>query len=117
MLEGANIIWATSVRQFGSLLVLIPITLLRKDRAKTWRVFIPNPSWRYCLPGAILGSYVALILWIAGMKMIPAGKAAILNQTSTVYILILATLVLGEPFGFRKLFAALLALSGVLLVL
>ena len=35
--------------------------------------FISGADWKYSLPGAILGSYVALILWIAGMKLIPAG--------------------------------------------
>ncbi len=117
VLEGANVLWATSVRQFGSLAVLIPITLIRRDRAEIWRVFIPSPDWRYSLPGTILGSYFALILWLAGMKMIPAGKAALLNQTSTIYVLLLASFILKEPFGKRKGLAALLAICGVLLVL
>ncbi len=117
VLAGANVIWATSVRQFGSLLALIPVTLLQKDRVKIWSVFIPSQSWKYSLPGTILGSYLALILWIAGMKMIPAGKAAILNQSSTIYILLLATLILKEPFGVRKGIAAVLSITGVLLVL
>ncbi len=117
VLSGANVIWATAVRQFGSLLVLIPASLIRKDRKKIWSVFKPGPSWKYSLPGTILGSYLALILWIAGMKMIPAGKAAILNQSSTIYILILATVILKEPFGVRKAAAAALSISGVLLVL
>lgn len=117
VLDGANVIWATAVRQFGSLLVLVPIALLHKNRAEIWSVFIPSASWKYSLPGTILGSYVALILWIAGMKFIPAGKAAILNQSSTIYILLLATILLKEPFGVRKALAAILSISGVLLVL
>ncbi len=117
VLDGANVLWATSVRQLGSLAVLIPVTLMRKDRVATWKVFIPNATWKYSLPGTILGSYAALLLWIAGMKMIPAGKAAILNQTSTIYLLLLATFLLKEPFGRRKALAAVLALIGVLLVL
>lgn len=117
VLEGANVLWATSIRQFGSLLVLIPITLMRRDRAKIWSVFIPTKVWKYSLPGTILGSYGALILWIAGMKLIPAGKAALLNQTSTIYLLILASLLLKESFGKRKALAALLSIAGVLLVL
>jgi drug/metabolite transporter (DMT)-like permease len=117
VLDDANVLWATSIRQLGSLAVLIPVTLLRKDRAKTWRVFVPSPSWKYSLPGTILGSYAALIMWITAMKLIPASKAAILNQTSTIYILLLATFILKEPFGIRKAMAALLAICGVLLVI
>ncbi len=117
VLEGANVLWATSIRQFGSLLVLVPFTLMRSDRAKIWSVFKPSPVWKYSLPGTILGSYVALILWIAGMKMIPAGKAALLNQTSTIYLLVFATIFLKEPFGRRKAMAAALSIGGVFLVL
>lgn len=117
VLDDANVIWATAIRQFGALVVLVPMAFLRKDKRKIWGVFLPNSSWKYSLPGTILGSYVALILWIAGMKMIPAGKAAILNQSSTIYILLLATIILKEPFGLRKGIAAVLSIAGVLLVL
>ncbi|MCP4293162.1 MAG: DMT family transporter [bacterium] len=117
VLDGANVLWATSIRQFGSLLVLIPITLIRKDRKKIWGVFIPAAHWKFSLPGTLLGSYFALLLWIAGMKLLPAGKAALLNQTSTIYLLILATIVLKEPFGRRKALSASLAVIGVFLVL
>ena len=61
------------------------------------------------LPGAVLGSFVALLLWLAGMKYATAGVAAMLNQTSTIYILVLASLFLREPFTRRKLAAAMLA--------
>ncbi len=64
----------------------------------------------------MLGSYLALIFWIAGMKYSQVGVAAILNQSSTIYILILAALVLGEPFTRRKLVASVLAVAGILLV-
>jgi drug/metabolite transporter (DMT)-like permease len=105
------------MRQYGSLLVLIPVTLAHPDRRRLWGVFRPQRSWLFSLPGTALGSFVALLLWIAGMKYIPAGKAAILNQTSTIYLLLLATLLLKEPFTRRKILAAGLAFSGVLLVL
>ncbi len=116
VLERSDIIWATSVRQFGSLLALIPVTLVLPQRKRYWSALKPNPSWRYSLPGTILGSYLALLFWIAGMKLTKAGTAAILNQTSTIYILILASVFLKEPFTRRKALAATLALLGILLV-
>ena len=41
------------------------------------------------------------------------GVAAILNQSSTIYILILAAIFLKEPFTRRKLVASLVALAGI----
>ncbi len=117
VLERSDVIWATSVRQLGSLLVLIPVSLALPGRAERFAVFLPHRGWRFAIPGTILGSYLALTLWIAGMKYIDTGKAAILNQTSTVYILIFASLFLKEPFGLKKAIALVLALIGVAFVL
>jgi drug/metabolite transporter (DMT)-like permease len=117
VLERTDVLWATAVRQIGALAALLPVALLLPRRRNRFAVFRPSQAWRYTLPGTFLGSYLALLLWIGGMKLAPAGTAAILNQTSTVYILVLASIVLKEPFTRRKLLAAILALAGVLLVL
>ena len=42
--------------------------------------------------------------------------AAALNQTSTIFALILAALILKEPFIRRKFVSTILALTGVMLV-
>jgi drug/metabolite transporter (DMT)-like permease len=117
VLNHADVVWATSVRQFGSLLVLVPVTLVHPERRRLWGVFRPNRAWRFSLPGTFLGSFLALLFWIGGMKLTTAGTAAILNQTSTIYILILASVFLGEPFGWRRTLSAVLALTGILMVI
>lgn len=116
-LEGADVVWATAVRQVGALAVLLPAALLVPGRRERLRALKPGPGWRYAIPGTVLGSYVALILWIAGMKHTAVGKAAVLNQTSTIYTLVLASLLLGEKFTRRTALAACLALAGVVLVM
>ncbi len=117
VLERHDVVWSTTVRQLGALAVLVPAAAVVPDRRRVWAVFRPRAVWRYSLPGTVMGSYLALLFWIAGMKYTRVGIAAILNQTSTIYILILATVVLHEPFTRRKALAAGLALGGVLLVL
>ena len=56
------------------------------------------------------------MFWLAGMKYTQAGIAAILNQTSSIHILIFASLFLHEPFTRQKFFSACLAIAGVVLV-
>jgi drug/metabolite transporter (DMT)-like permease len=68
------------------------------------------------LPATLLGSYIALLAWIAGMKYTLVGIAAILNQTSTIFILLFASLLLQEPVTRRKIIASVLAIAGILLV-
>jgi drug/metabolite transporter (DMT)-like permease len=117
VLERSDVLWATTVRQLASLVVLVPAVLAHPRRRQYLGVFRPQASWRFSVPGTLLGSYTALLFWIAGMKHTQAGTAAVLNQTSTVHILLFASLFLGERFTRRKALAAMLALAGVVLVL
>jgi len=116
VLERHPVIWATSVRQVACVLAMIPVALLSPHRRRYFSVFRPAASWRFSLPGTLLGSCLALLFWIAGMKYTQAGAAAILNQTSTIYVLLFATLFLKEPFTLRKLAAAAMAVAGILMV-
>ncbi len=116
VLEHQPILWATAVRQLGALVVMIPIVLLSPRRRVWLDVFRPRRDWRFTMTGTLMGSYFALIFWLAGLKLTTAGTAAILNQTSTIYVLILATVILKESFTKRKVVATGMAVSGILVV-
>ncbi len=116
VLNRSPVLWATTVRQVGSLVVLLGMAAISRQRRTHFAVYRPSHGWRFMLPGAALGSYLALILWIASMKYSLASIAAVLTQTSTIFILILAAIFLRERFSGRKLIAAGLAVIGVLLI-
>ncbi len=116
VLSRSPVLWATTVRQLGALVVLAMVALVVPGARGAFAVFRPVRAWRYSLTGAFLGSYVALVLWIAGMKYTTASVAAILNQTSIVFIVVMASLFLREPFTRRKALAVLLAIAGILVV-
>ena len=116
VLEHCPVIWATSMRQVGALLVMAPIGLLLPGRREHFRPFRPHRQWRLLLPSAFLGSYLSVSLWIAGMKYAKAGSAAILNQSSSIFVLVFASLFLKERFTGRKVLASALALGGILMV-
>jgi drug/metabolite transporter (DMT)-like permease len=116
VLNRSPVIWATAMRQVGSLIALVPMALISPRRRAVFGAFLPSASWRCSVPATLLGSYLALMAWIAGMKYTLTGIAAVLNQTSTVFILLLASVFLGEPVTRRKMVAAALAFAGILLV-
>jgi drug/metabolite transporter (DMT)-like permease len=116
VLDHSPVIWATAVRQCGAFVVLLLMAVTSPRRREHFSVYRPAESWRFMLPGSALGSYVALILWIAGFKYTLASLAAILTQTTTIFILLLAVIFLHERMTPRKLLAAALALAGVLLI-
>jgi len=110
------ILWAAAFRQgvaAAVLLVWAVISPHRREYLSAWR---PSSAWRVMVPATLLGSYLALTLWIAGMKYTLASVAGILGQSSTLWILVFSVLFLRERFSRRKALAAVLALAGVLLV-
>jgi len=116
VLDRSTLLWAATVRQVGCLAVMLPVALLSRRRAQILGALRPSSVWLHSLPGAVLGSYLGLICWIGGLKYTKVGVAAILNQSSTIYILILAAIFLKEPLTRRKLVASLVALAGIVLV-
>ena len=118
VLERHDVLFSTTVRLLGGLVALLALAFTTPERRQLARgAFRPNPAWRYAIPGAICGTYVSLLCWIAAFKYSPAGVAALLNQTSTLFIVLLAAKFLREPLTARVLVAVALALTGSVIVL
>jgi drug/metabolite transporter (DMT)-like permease len=116
VLDHSPVIWATTMRQIAALVVMLAYAGISPGRRRVLAVFRPSRRWKYSVPGTLLGSYLALMLWVAGMKYTKAGAAAILNQTSTIYVLLLATIFLKEPLTRRKIAASVIAIAGIVLI-
>ncbi len=116
VLDDVPVLWATTVRQVGAMAFMIVAALISPRRRAYLDTFRPRREWRFALPATILGSYFSLMLWLGGMKYTDASIAAILNQTSTIFVLIFASIFLHEAFTRRKFAAAFLAICGILLV-
>lgn len=117
VLNQTPVLWVTTMRQLGALGVMLPAAAISPHRREYVAVFRPVRTWRFTLTGTILGSCLALLFWIAGMKYTDASIAAILNQTTTIYMLVFASLFLKEKFTWRKALASLLALLGIGMVI
>jgi len=110
------LIWATTIRLAAGMVILLMLALASPKRRELFSVFRPCAAWRVSIPASVLGTYMALIFWIAGFKYAKASLAAALNQTSSIFAIILATIVLKEPFTLRKAISATMAIIGVLIV-
>ncbi len=116
VLEGFPLMWATTLRLAIGTFALAVWALVSSRRRELWAVFRPSTVWKASIPASILGTYVSLLLWMAGFKYTHASVAALLNQTSVVFAMVLATAVLKEDFGRRKLAAVVLTLAGAVVV-
>jgi drug/metabolite transporter (DMT)-like permease len=118
ILEKNDVITCTTVRLLGGTLGLaLYAACTRGGRRELVSTFAPRRAWRYAVPGAVMGTYVSMLLWIGAFKYAPAGVAALLNQTSTLFIVVLAAVFLRERITPRVMAAVALATAGTLLVL
>jgi drug/metabolite transporter (DMT)-like permease len=116
LLETLPVLWATWVRLAAGTLSLLPVIALHPQRRNLFASLGRRAYWRWAVPAAFFGTYVAMACWIGGMKLADVSRAALLNQLATFFIIVFATLFLREPFGWRRGVAVALALAGALLV-
>lgn len=117
VLDGFPLVWAALIRLLAGTLALAAVALLSPARKKLWSIFRPSPDWKTALPGALVGTYLAYMFWLAGFKYADASINAILNQTTVIFAIILATVIVKERMTRRKALAVALAVLGVAVVL
>jgi drug/metabolite transporter (DMT)-like permease len=115
-LERSDLLEATTIRLASGSLALFAFETMRGRAARAVVLFRPQPAWRFALPATFFGTYVAMILWLGGMKYGTASRAALLNQSGAVFVLVLSR-VLGEVIPMRRWLGAAIAIAGVAIVL
>ncbi|MGD7653166.1 MAG: DMT family transporter [Verrucomicrobiales bacterium] len=115
----SSLVWVTGVRFLianAGLLVWAALRYGKRMPEKLLVGFRRRDTWITMIPMAFMGTFVATLFWIAGFKYLAAGRAAIYNQLSTVFIILLAYVFLHEKFTLRKSIGTLLAVAGALCV-
>ena len=117
ILEYTDVFWATLVRVSAGIVTLLIMVACHPQKKRYLAELKWSRSWLIALPASICGNYIALLLWVAGMKYTTASQAAILNQMSTIFIFILAAVFLKEKITANKAVAICMAVSGALLTI
>jgi len=116
VLDRSAILWASVVRVAAGTAFVALQCLHPKHYAAVRQIFVPSRQWRYTVPGAVVGTYLAMVVWLAGMKYTSAGVAAVLNQSNTLLIPLLAVPTLGEKLTGRKIVAVAFGFVGAVVV-
>ncbi len=118
IIDDQPFMWAATIRLSGGTCALVLLCLLVPRYRKYWGVFRPQRSWRFSIPGSLLGTYVAMACWMGGFKYTDkVATAALLNQSSTIFTVIFAWIFLKEPLTRRRIVALTLALYGAAIVI
>jgi drug/metabolite transporter (DMT)-like permease len=117
VLSGASVFWVTELRMLAALAVLLAMFAWQKERRQLLAQLWQKGSRHYAFWGALLGNLLSMTLWVGAFKFTSVNSAAVLNQTNTVFVVVLASVFLKESFTRRRLLATVLAVAGSLLVL
>jgi drug/metabolite transporter (DMT)-like permease len=116
LLGKSPVLWAIEIRLIGGMVSLTLITLFHPSRRKVISSLFSARSCIYTVSGSFVGTYLAMLVWLAGMKFAQASIASALNQTSTVFVFVFAAIFLHEPITLRRTAAIVLAVSGACLI-
>ena len=121
ILEQQPLLWVTGLRILGGLTGMLAIAALRGQLLQLLpgqRMSGRKPlHWPTLIVAAIVGQGLSMLLWLGGYKYTKASVAAVLNETSSVFILLFAALWLREPLTRRGGAGVTLTLGGIVCML
>jgi len=117
VLDKTSILWVSEVRIIAGVIGLFLFLAFQRDRKTIVRSLLTVRNWKYAMPGSILGNFIAMALWVAAFKLTSVNSAAILNQLNTIFIVIMASLILKEKFTIRRFAATILGFIGSIIIL
>ncbi|TJY63092.1 DMT family transporter [Sinimarinibacterium sp. CAU 1509] len=116
MLEQYSFLWVVSLRVAAGFAGMLAIAVFGHQLPALLRSYRGVQHWGAIIVGGIIGTYLSMMLWLAGYKYTQASIAAVLNELAAVFILPLAVLFLRERVESRQVIGVSLALLGVVLV-
>ena len=116
ILEVSDLFEVTWTRMLAGVAVQVAFIAVSGRWREATASFRPSADWKNLVPAALIGTYLSLLLWLAGFKWADASVAAVLNQMGTIYMLILARLVLSENLRPAQVAGSVLAAGGALVI-
>lgn len=116
IMAGNPILYVALVRFGVGLFSALLLLVLQSGYSKLMVTFRMGLKNIYLLAGAFFGTYLSVILWLAGYKYTLAGRAAIYNQLSTVIISLMAVIFLKERLTGKKKIGIILSFLGAIIV-
>ena len=117
ILESRPFLWTVELRLLGGVGGMLIYAGIRRRWASMKAHFRKPQPWLWILAGGFLSSYLSMLFWLAGYKLIPASQASVLNESAAAWIVLFAWLFLKESISVRKVAGLLLTFSGVVLML
>tara|TARA_B100001996_G_C18654615_1_gene590723 strand:- start:824 stop:1696 length:873 start_codon:yes stop_codon:yes gene_type:complete len=116
IMQDSSIVYIALYRFGIGLLATILVCIIKYGYIPTYNNFKKGLSNYSVVFGSIMGTYLSVIFWLAGYKYTLAGRAAIYNQLSTIFIILMARMFLKEELSIKKMIGVGLSIIGALIV-
>ena len=116
ILDKLPLLWVTEMRLLSGTVMLALVLLFHPGRGRILNSLHSLGSWPYTLVGSFFGAYLSMVFWLGGMKFTEASISAPLNQTSNIWIFLLAAIFLKEAMNRQKTLAIIMAVIGVFII-
>jgi len=116
IMQDSSIVYIALYRFGIGLLATILVCIIKYGYIPTYNNFKKGLSNYSVVFGSIMGTYLSVIFWLAGYKYTLAGRAAIYNQLSTIFIILMARIFLKEELSIKKMIGVGLSIIGALIV-
>lgn len=111
-LEAQPLLWMTLLRLGGAVAGLAALAAWPRMRA-SFRFDPRRVPWTKLVLAALIGQGLSMLFWLGGYKYASASVAAILNETASVFLVLLAWLWLREPLGQRAIIGIVVTFIGI----
>ncbi len=105
------------VRLGAGVFASLAVFLLVPDKRRHVKALMTVEHKSLLIFACVLSTYFSMMMWVAGYKYNDAGLTAVLNQTSTIFTVLLASFFLRERMSPAKWTATALATCGVLAII
>ncbi len=118
ILANDGFFWIVALRMCAGVAGMLLYLAIRGKLAVTYNsLFKQSHKWGSIILASCFGSYFAMLFWLAGFKYADASIASVLNETASIFIVLMAAVFLREPISLRKLLGVGLTFSGVVVFL
>lgn len=113
ILETQSFMWTMGVRLAAGASGMLLFVHVTRGWQKSMMHFRSPQPWTVIILASLLGSYLSMMLWLAGYKLTEASIASVLNETAAAFIVLFAWLFLKEEMNWRRVAGIGLTFSGV----
>lgn len=117
VLEAGDVMLIAAIRMVGGVLGMLALAAVLRLPIATPHAPLGGRGIGMLVTAALVGQLLSMLLWLGGFKYTSASIAAILNETASVWIVLLAWLLLREPMSARRIVGIALTISGVSVML